>query len=164
MDRKFIVDTMLGDVARWLRMLGYDTLYSSKLSDPQILEIAAKEERIIITRDRGLYARAKKRGLKAVLVPDGSVAERLAAISKYIELPDTLDPSRSRCPVCNGELRRASVEEVKAKVPEGVIARVNEFWVCVRCGKVYWKGGHWRGIERTLREAKRLSSTARTLQ
>ena len=138
--QKFIVDAMLGKLARWLRILGYDTAYSNKFEDWKILKIAEEENRIILTRDRGLCNRARKKGLECFYVMPGlKIEEILAKLSaKYgIDLT-TADPEFSRCSVCNGVLRKIN----------------DNLWECTRCHKRYWKGGHWRTIENTLIRAR----------
>jgi uncharacterized protein with PIN domain len=153
---RFIVNTMLGNIARWLRMLGYDTLYDRKYEDWKILQIAEKENRIIITRDRGLHRRALNRGLKSIYLEMDDIAERLAYIAYVTGIRLYIDLERSRCPICNGELRKVSKEEVKGKVPPKVYRLHDDFWICTRCGKVYWIGSHWRKIEEILAEARRI--------
>lgn len=155
---RFIVDSMLGSLARWLRMLGYDTLYAKGWHDARIIEAAAAEGRIVVTRDHGLYVRAVRRGLEAVLVPE-SLEDALAILALRYGISLEMDPDKSRCPLCNAPLRRASREEVEGRVPPRVLEQHSVFWVCTGCGQVYWKGGHWRGIEKTLAEVrKRLAS------
>ncbi len=158
---RFIVDAMLGDLARWLRMLGYDTVYARSMPDSRIIRLAADEERIIVTRDRGLYIRARKKGVKAILVRGSNTAERLAYLHRTIGIRLYIDPDESRCPLCNGPLARVSKEYVKGRVPPRVYELYNEFWVCLKCGQVYWRGGHWRGIEETLEKARNLISQPR---
>ncbi|ALL01279.1 hypothetical protein Pyrde_1231 [Pyrodictium delaneyi] len=157
---RFIVDSMLGSLARWLRMIGCDTLYAKGWHDSRILEEAESARRIIVTRDRGLFNRARKRGLDAVLVSD-NIVEALALISTKYGIPLEVAPDRSRCPVCNSPLRRTAKEEVKGRVPPRVYEHYDEFWVCSGCGQVYWRGGHWRGIEETLKEARRWAEKLR---
>jgi len=152
--KRFIVDSMLGGLARWLRMLGYDTLYAKNWHDARILEVAESEGRAVVTRDHGLYVRAVKRGLEAVIVPE-ELEDALAILALRFGIELKVDPDRSRCPLCNASLRRASAEEVKGRVPPQVLERHSVFWVCTGCGQVYWRGGHWRGIEATLAEARK---------
>ncbi|ABN70399.1 protein of unknown function DUF82 [Staphylothermus marinus F1] len=152
---KFIVDTMLGNVARWLRMLGYDTLYDRKYEDWKILDIARKEGRIIITRDRGLHHRALNNGIKSIYLDMDEVSERLAYIAYVAGIRLHIDMDKSRCPLCNGELRKAKKKEVEGKVPRKVYLLHDDFWICTRCGKIYWIGSHWRKIEEILSEARK---------
>ncbi len=152
-----MVDAMLGDLARWLRLLGYDTVYARGMPDSRIIRMAVEEGRVIVTRDRGLYARALRRGARAVLVRGRDTAERLAYLHRALGVRLYVDPDESRCPLCNGELARVSREYVRGRVPEPVYRMYSDFWVCLRCGQVYWRGGHWRGIEATLERARSIA-------
>ncbi len=152
----FIVDTMLGNLARWLRILGYDTLYDRRYEDWRILRIAEKENRIIITRDRGLHRRALNRGLKSILIEVDNIAERLAYIALMTGIRLYVDLSKSRCPICNTQLIKISKEKVRDKVPPKVYKLHDDFWICPRCGKVYWIGSHWRKIEEILDNARKI--------
>ncbi|MEJ2781578.1 Mut7-C RNAse domain-containing protein [Stygiolobus sp. CP850M] len=138
--QKFVVDAMLGKLARWLRILGYDTAYNNNFVDWKILKIASDENRIIITRDRGLCVRARKRGLECFyVIPGLKIEEILAKLSsKYSIDLNIVDPNFSRCSVCNGVLKKVN----------------DNLWECTRCHKKYWKGSHWRTIESTLIRAR----------
>jgi len=154
---KFVVDTMLGNIARWLRMLGYDTLYKRSFKDWEILRIAGREGRIIVTRDRGLHNRALNKGLKSIYLFADDIAERLAYIAVVSGIRLYIDLEKSRCPVCNGELVKVSNKElVKDKVPPRVYRLYSDFWICTRCGKVYWIGSHWVKIEEILEKARKI--------
>ncbi len=157
---RFIVDSMLGSLARWLRMLGYDTVYAKGWHDSKVLEKALEERRILVTRDHGLYRRAVRRGAEAAYVSE-NLAEALALLNLKYGLRLELDPAHSRCPLCNAPLREAGREEVRGRVPPRVYERYTRFWICTGCGQIYWVGGHWRGIERTLQEARELASELR---
>lgn len=152
-----IADAMLGEVARWLRILGYDVLYSRNYSDYQILSIARKTGRVILTRDWGLHVRARKQGLRSVYVSTDKIAERLAELVLKLGIHLDPDPSRSRCPECNAELVVVRDKKlVKDRVPPGAYERYSTFYLCPRCGRVYWEGGHWRNIRKIAEEARRL--------
>jgi len=153
---KFVVDTMLGNVARWLRMLGYDTLYKRSFKDWEILRVAERDDRVIVTRDRGLHNRALSRGLKSIYLYLDDMAERLAYISAITGIRLYVDLEKSRCSICNGELRKVSREEVKDRVPPRVYRFYSDFWICTSCGKVYWIGSHWVKIEEILEKARKL--------
>jgi len=151
---KFIVDSMLGDVARWLRMLGYDTLYSRNYEDWEILRIAAKDDRVIITRDLGLFRRARKRGLKAVYIEPSDMSDMLANIARRTGIELNFKPNRTRCPYCNTELEIITKAEALSFVPPSVGAKYDVFWRCPKCGKVFWQGNHWKTINSILESAK----------
>ncbi len=154
----FIVDSMLGSIAKWLRILGYDTLYSSRYDDWQILRVAEKTGRTIITSDRGLYWRARKRGLRVVLIEEQDRIARLAEVAEKTGIRVELDPKRSRCPVCNGELVEVRDKRVVAdRVPPQSLKANEVFYVCTRCGKVYWEGSHWRNMKKVVEEVRRLT-------
>jgi len=156
---KFIVDAMLGSLAKWLRLLGYDTLYSTSYNDAQIISIAARTKRIVVTSDKGLYRRAIKAGLRAVLLPESGVTESLARLASAGLIELRVDPSKSRCPLCNGVLKEVTDRNlVRGRVPPGALAKYSKFYVCARCGHVYWEGGHWRNIRRIVEEAKLMSA------
>jgi len=165
---RFIVDAMLGDLARWLRMLGYDTKYNKDYEDWQLIKIAMDEDRILLTRDIGLFRRAnmtfKKEGkdnLRAFYLEWGDIEDVLANLAILlrrklnIDLRLDIDPKDTRCPICNSQLRHiTSLVEIAGKVPEVIANRYREFWICTKCGKVYWRGRHWITIEEKLKKAK----------
>jgi uncharacterized protein with PIN domain len=155
---KFIVDRMHGDLARWLRILGYDTLYSPNLSDYRIIQIARRSRRIIITRDRGLVAWARRKGLKAYMISGIEPEEKLGEVALYTNICLKFDPDKTRCPLCNTKLTIIPKDKVKGKVPPKVYEEHEEFWFCSKCNKIYWIGSHWRDILYRLEKAKRLTS------
>jgi uncharacterized protein with PIN domain len=160
---KFIVDAMLGKLAKWLRILGYDVLYSNKYSDWQILRRAEKEGRVIVTRDKTLYRRAIKKGLTAILTPygeDADLVDALAAVALSTGISLDFDPSRTRCPICNVRLERISKAEALSYVPKDIWSKYDEFWRCPKCGKIYWRGRHWKTITDKLERAKELVRAA----
>lgn len=136
---KFIADSMLGSLARWLRMLGYDTAYRKDIDDDTIAKMAASEERHIITRDREL---AKQPG--SIMVESDDLEAQLKCVAEKYEL--TFDEGSIRCSACNGTLTDLPKEEAKGVVPEGALESNDVFWKCSSCGKIYWKGSHWNGI------------------
>ncbi len=154
---KFIVDAMFGRLARWLRICGYDTLYDVKLRDGRLVMIAKEEGRIVITRDREVYNRSKKMGVQATYIKSLEFLEQLWQLMDEHCLVFRADPERARCPVCNATLKCSNKNDIKAKVPENVIAAYDEFWTCRGCGKVYWKGGHWMNIMDTVEKLNLMS-------
>lgn len=155
---RFVVDEMLGRSSRWLRLLGCEVKYF-KAADDKFLEIAEKENRILLTRDLELIRRAKSRGLEAFYVEGEDEAEKLANISRRFNIKLEVDTSVSRCPTCNSPIKKVEKSEVLDKVPMGTLEHYDEFWMCLGCGKVYWQGGHWKKINETLARAKELLKT-----
>ena len=152
---RFIVDGMLGSFSRWLRMLGCEVKYYNRASDNELLDVAREESRVLLTRDLELFRRAKSRGLEAFFVEGVTEAERLADVSRRFNIKLEVDTSISRCPTCNSPIKRVEKNEVLDKVPSGTLKHYDEFWVCTGCGKVYWRGGHWKNINATLAKAKK---------
>ncbi len=146
MKNRFIVDGMLGSLARKLRIFGYDTLYRADLSDNEILKAASKEERIILTSDQQLSDRASKRRIGCILLNEKNDENRLAVILHETGGEVQLNPDRSRCSACNGEVEPVGRAEAAGAVPKGVLARQEKFYRCKSCGKIYWIGSHWKRL------------------
>jgi len=150
---KFLCDGMLGRIARWLRLLGYDTLYSRLSADEELVELAEKEERVLLTKDVELCKNALKKGIKALFVEGNNFETMLAYIIKYFNISPMINPEASRCPECNGEMQHISADEakkLKLNVPEITLKVYKDFWVCKKCQKTYWKGRMWNNMMKTL--------------
>jgi uncharacterized protein with PIN domain len=147
---KFLLDGMLGSLARWLRLLGYDTLYCETQSDDEILE--QTQHRILLTRDTLLLTRAQKQGVTVINPGSGSIEEMLQRLQDELGIRFLIDPNQSRCPQCNSPLLSATREEIQDRVPQKSLIRHHQFWQCVnpQCRKVYWQGRHWVRIQQTL--------------
>jgi uncharacterized protein with PIN domain len=145
---RFIVDAMLGKLARWLRLMGYDVDYSADFKDDELL--AGAKGRTILTRDRALYKKAKSDGLSALLISDAGIKGQLLQVQEEVglELHDT--PEFARCPSCNGLIESVAKEKLKENVPENV----NDFFKCTTCKNVYWEGSHWKNIKETIKEVR----------
>ena len=150
----FLLDGMLGKLARWLRMMGHDTLYSTTLSDAELLALAKKENRILLTRDFALYQQAVSKGVETYYVEGANEAEHLTELADRFGLAVEIDLKKSGCPKCNTHLAAISKEQIKDKVQENTLTYYNEFWLCPNCGAVYWQGAHWTKIRATLEDAK----------
>ncbi len=149
---KFIADGMLGKLARWLRLAGHDVTYIGDLQvppekqDDALLERAKLERRELLTCDLVLHRRAKKSGIRSIFIKASDVVSQLVEVSKRGGRKVKITPENSRCPMCNGRLKSASKKEIEGLVPETVLKAQREFWRCVKCGKTYWHGKHWKTI------------------
>jgi uncharacterized protein with PIN domain len=150
---KFLADGMLGKLTRWLRMLGHDVEYSNNIADTELLALAKKENRVLLTKDLELYQRAIARGIDAFYLEGKTEAERLAELAKRYSLPLVVEMEKSFCPRCNTKLNAASKEQIKNDVEKNTYLYYDKFWKCPNCGHVYWQGAHWQQINKTLREA-----------
>lgn len=142
---RFVADAMLGRLARWLRALGYDTLYCRDAPDRRLLAVALTDRRRLLTRDAALARRARDAGL---LVR----AETLDAQIQEVAAACGLAGRRalSRCLECNGLLAVTAPEAVRERVPPYTFATRSEFWTCSGCRRVFWAGTHVTGIRRRL--------------
>jgi uncharacterized protein len=155
---RFVVDGMLGKLARWLRMLGHEVEYDSNLDDNSLLDLADKEQAALLTQDEELNRRAKARQIPGMLITGGGEELRLAEVAREYGVPLVIDMSLTRCPKCGSSLASASKTEVAGNVPPTSLRLYNEYWKCsnISCGKTYWKGGHWKQIDLTLARARKL--------
>jgi len=150
---------MLGTLAKWLRILGYDTLFDPSLDDHHLVRLARAEDRVLLTRDREL---ARRRGVRALLVVRENLDEQIRQVLPALAaLPGgspgdglALVPngSFSRCPVCNEPLRPMDPETARAHVPAYVAQTQRAFSSCPACQRVYWRGSHWQRMDEHLTE------------
>ncbi|MHC4992420.1 MAG: Mut7-C RNAse domain-containing protein [Planctomycetota bacterium] len=146
-EARFFADAMLGRLARWLRVLGFDTVYEAHIPDEELVRRALAERRVILTRDRQLPGEWRVSG---VLVLDSNATlEQLREVLERFDLWPHLRPF-TRCTQCNAELRDASAEAVAKRVPRSVRARPTLFTQCPRCGRVFWHGSHTGRVLRIL--------------
>jgi hypothetical protein len=145
------VDAMLGKLARWLRLAGYDTAFWREGTDEQLIAAAREQGRVIVTKDRGLAAR---RGVDAVRIDagelHGQIAEAREALTRRGGTPEPF----TRCSECNGPIERLPYEQAKDLVPPYVWQTQREFRRCAACGRVYWKGTHWPAVRDRLAESE----------
>lgn len=141
----FIIDVNLGKLARYLRIAGFDTLYSNSYEDSEIAEISVKEDRIVLTRDRDL--------LKRSIIKRGYWIRSQNAILQYHTVLERFDLKDSvaiysRCPSCNGELQVADKKDILDRIPHKTAKYYDDFKICRECGKIYWKGSHYHNFIR----------------
>jgi uncharacterized protein with PIN domain len=139
---KFVADTMLGRLARWLRLLGFDVLYPN-LDDKELLKFA--DERIILTRDKELGEKENVFLIKSV-----DVNEQMKQVIN--ELRVEINTPLSRCSVCNQVLVEEDKKSVKNLVPERIYKSNDMFWRCPGCNRIYWKGSHYDKIMKKIEE------------
>jgi len=145
----FIVDAMLGNLAKKLRLLGYDSLYSSSIEDDKLLHIAKNENRVIITKDVQLIHKAKKYQIANIQITKNEEIEQFLQINEKANLGKCIiGGGNSRCPVCNGELKSTEKNDILENVPIGVFENMNDFWTCNKCGKIYWEGTHIKNLQK----------------
>lgn len=137
---RFVLDVHLGRLARYLRMMGFDTLYRNDYTDDQLAHISRNDHRILLTRDAGL--------LKRVLVTHGYWVRETAPRGQLVEvlrrfhLLGAVAPFQ-RCLTCNELLQPVEKQSVQDRLPPRAGQCYDEFRLCPNCAKVYWKGSHY---------------------
>jgi len=140
-DLKFVLDVHLGKLAAQLRMLGFDAEYSNRATDAELVRIASESQRILLTRDRGLLMHnAITRGYWLRQTDSRNQAAEIVA---RFDLTGAVRPF-TRCMACNAALRHADRSEVLGRVPARITELHDQFVECPTCGRVYWRGSHYR--------------------
>lgn len=137
---KFVLDVHLGKLAKYLRLMGFDTYYHNKLRDREIVEISKNENRIILTRDKGVlkynevthgyYLRADDPG------------EQIKEIIHRFDLKGKV-ALFTRCMECNGQIKKVSKQQIESELLEKTKKYYSEFYQCENCKRIYWKGSHY---------------------
>ncbi|MEO9308562.1 conserved hypothetical protein [Nitrosotalea sinensis] len=144
----FVIDSMLGNLAKKLRILGYDSKYFSTIEDDKLVLIAKNEKRVIITKDEQLAKNAEKQNIMCVLIRGNDELEQVVQINSKIKLGQfSVDTDSSYCIECNGNLEQVEKFRIIGKVPEGVLEREKKFWMCNACKKIYWEGTHFQKLQ-----------------
>lgn len=142
---KFLCDQMLGTLAKWLRIYGFDTFYASDdLDDNKLIEIAKKENRTLITRDKQLIYNSRRENIKSIKITEKNIDEQLKQILKEVKIDKDL--FLSRCLLCNSLVSKVNKNETKSKIPDKIFKNNENFWYCKKCDKIYWQGSHFKNM------------------
>lgn len=146
---KFVLDVHLGRLAAYLRMLGFDAKYRNCAGDAELVKISAEQERILLTRDRGLLKHtAVTRGY---WLRESDSRRQTAEVVRRFDLARLLRPF-TRCMACNERLRPLHRGEIQQRVPAPIAARHEQFQECSACRRVYWEGSHYQRMQRWVEE------------
>jgi uncharacterized protein with PIN domain len=152
---RFVADVHIGTLARHLRLLGFDTIWERNLDDEEIVDIALDEQRIILTRDKGILKNG--RVTHGYWVRNTDPIEQLDEVVRAIDLAGAIDPY-TRCMECNGALRTVERSTVVDSVPLQVFLVFRDFRQCQRCHRVYWKGSHFRKLDKIVERVRNTAS------
>lgn len=156
---RFVLDIHLGKLARHLRLAGLDVAYRRDARDDELVEMARRDRRILLTRDRGL--------LKRRAVIHGYFVRETAAYQQLVEVLARFSPLPlapfSRCPGCNAGLRETPKATIEARLADRTRRAFEQFHECAGCGQIYWKGSHWPELVRILDAAIRQAQASPTL-
>ena len=148
---KFMVDTNVGKLARWLRMMGYDAAFFTDGDDAEMIATALKEDRVIITRDSHIMKRGVVTGgrLRAILVRSDEPERQIREVVAVMGLAGHFKPF-TLCLECNQPLKTRQKDEVKGRVPPYVFGTQHQFVECPSCRRIYWRGTHWAAMNKKL--------------
>lgn len=141
---KFVADCMLGKLAKWLKILGFDTAYFSKIEDEDLLIFAQNESRVLLTRDSELIEKARK--IPSLFIHSENWEEQIQEVLKGLDLCGEAKPN-SRCIDCNTVLKTLSKGQAKNLVTPFIYKNADVFSLCPQCGRVFWKGTHQSDME-----------------
>ena len=153
---RFVLDVHLGKLATYLRLLGFDTWYRNDCDDEELAAISDSEQRILLTRDRGLLKRRIVTYGYWVRATDP--IQQSQEVLQRFDLCSKIQPFQ-RCLRCNGDLVSVELDEVSARLPAKTRQYYDEFYLCQRCQQVYWKGAHYSNLQQLVEQ---LSSHSRS--
>lgn len=153
MDAKFVIDTNVGRLARWLRMMGYDAVLFQELDDGLMVKLALAQGRIIITKDSEFMKRraVTLRRVKAVLVTGDDPDQQMRKVISELNLDTHFKPF-TRCLECNTILLPRDRQGIESEVPPRVYEKQAQFMECPGCHRLFWQGTHWEDMCRKLEQ------------
>jgi uncharacterized protein with PIN domain len=153
MEIKFIADNNVGKLARWLRLIGYDTLLFKQKDDVQMIKVALSENRVILTKDAQFMKRrlVTNGTLKTVRIKQDDPRLQVQEVVKALGLDYHFKPF-SLCLECNRALVARGKEEVKNLVPARVFETQTQYTQCPACHRIYWPGTHWEAMGKELQD------------
>ncbi|GAA4879806.1 Mut7-C RNAse domain-containing protein [Saccharopolyspora cebuensis] len=146
---RFLLDVHFGALARRMRLLGLDASYRNDATDDELAERAHREDRVLLTQDRGLLRRRA--------VTTGAYVRGRTTDEQLADVLDRFRPALApwtRCAACGGPLEPVAKQEVAHRLQPGTLREHDEFARCRDCGQVYWRGAHSRRIEEMIRRAR----------
>ena len=148
---KFIVDNNVGKLAKWLRIMGYDTLFFNGSDDSRMIATALAEGRVILTRDTQIMRRrlVTSGRLKAILIEGDQPEQQMHQVIETLNLDCQFRPF-AICLECNQPLVERSKQQVKDLVPPYVFQTQSQYMECPVCHRIYWRGTHWQAMTRRL--------------
>ena len=144
-ETRFVVDVHLGRLARYLRMLGFDTLYQNDYADETLAHISSSEQRLLLTRDRGLLKRSVI--VYGYCLRTTNPRRQLTEVLHRFDLFDSITPFQ-RCLTCNGRLQPVAKQDILDQLSSNTEQYYDQFHQCQVCHKLFWKGSHFQRMER----------------
>jgi uncharacterized protein with PIN domain len=156
MEIKFIADNNVGKLARWLRLIGYDTLLFKQKDDARMIKTALGDDRVVLTKDTQFMKRrlVTNGELKAMLIKQDDPKNQIQEVVKKLNLNYHSNPF-SLCLECNQALIARTKEEVQSLVPPHVFEIQTQYTECPACHRIYWQGTHWQAMVKKLQDLQR---------
>jgi uncharacterized protein with PIN domain len=151
---KFICDDNLGKLAKWLRTLGYDTLFFDPIEDGDLIARGLKEDRAVLSRDTQLSRFKPKLGERLIFIQSDKPLEQLKQVLEYLKLKPNKELLFSLCLLCNEPLEDVKKEEIKDKLYPYVYRTYNQFSRCPKCNRIYWPATHVDRMREKLSKAQ----------
>lgn len=151
-EMKFILDVHLGKLAKYLRILGFDTFYRNNCDDPEIIRISLDEQRIILTRDLGLLK--VKKVTHGYYIRNQQPLEQLREVMNYFDLFDLIQPF-TRCAKCNGFLQLTAKSEIDDQLEPLTRKYFDKFYRCANCRSIFWEGSHYARLKSVIDTVKK---------
>jgi uncharacterized protein with PIN domain len=152
-DPRFVLDVHLGRLAKYLRLLGFDSAYGAGMDDPQLVEVSTRDNRVLLTRDIDLLMHGVLTHGYFVRAIDPY--EQLSEVVRRFDLMDSID-AFTRCMACNGALRAVDKEEIADGLQPRTRRHYDEFRRCGECAQIYWKGSHYAQLQKVVDSVKAL--------
>jgi len=146
---RFVADAHLGKLARYLRMLGFDTVYKNDIRDDMIICHSIEEKRIILTRDLGILKNGQVD--RGYFIRNQRPFDQCRELVRKFSLEKQISPF-SRCMECNGLFNKVDKKLLKAEIPEMAYQYFEDFYKCAGCGNIYWKGSHYHKMQKTIQK------------
>ena len=148
----FFVDAMLGNIAKKLRLMGYDTKYNSDIEDESLIQTAKEENRIVISRDEDLVRISQKNDINSIFIQSEKEVEQFFEIFDFLDLKMVeINGEKARCPNCNSKTESIDKKNIYQKLPPKVLEYNEKFWICRNCDQIYWEGTHIQNLQKLVR-------------
>jgi uncharacterized protein with PIN domain len=154
---RFVVDCMLGKLAKWLKILGFDVIYLNRAPDDELLRLARRDQRILLTRDHRLVESSGN--IRSLLVTSEDWPSQLAQVLDTLKLRPAIRPY-SRCLACNVVLQSLPKRKARNLVAPFIYEHASSFAVCPSCGRVFWPGTHYKDMDSRVDSIIRKKRTA----
>jgi len=151
---RFVLDCHLGRLAKYLRILGFDALYTNRCGDEELAAISAGEQRVLLTMDKGLLMHASVE--RGYYVRESRPERQLLEVMRRFRLFGAARPLE-RCLRCNTRLAGVSKQEILERIPPRVRERCEEYFGCPSCGRIYWRGSHYGRMQHFIESVYRRS-------